>query len=250
MNALLELAAGLLAALFMVKRASASVQPAPPSTGAQPSQSSEYVYYDDNQYATFDNSGGDLLEPAQVFAPPTMIDPAYWGDAGMTTIQHDYGFSQSGSEPITIDQADNNVRAFLNMIRFAEGTDGPDGYNTIFGYAKFTDFSDHPRRIIRSGGYSSDAAGAYQIMSYTWDDIRGPAGLSDFSPASQDAAALFLLNRRGALEDVKAGRFQAALQKAAQEWASLPGSPYGQPMRSYTQVAQVFETNGGLIAMG
>jgi len=34
---------------------------------------------------------------------------------------------------------------------------------------------------------------------------------------------------------VKAGRFDAAVAKCAKEWASLPGSPYGQPVKTLDQ---------------
>ena len=48
-------------------------------------------------------------------------------------------------------------RALLNTIRYAEGTKGDKGYQTIFGYDYFDDFSKHPNVVNRSGGYSSAA---------------------------------------------------------------------------------------------
>ncbi len=121
------------------------------------------------------------------------------------------------------------VRAFLALIRKAEGA----GYSTLFGGGTFASFANHPRqRISRPLGgrlLTSTAAGAYQFLSRTWDECAAGCGLKDFSPASQDTAALFLIDRREALEDVLAGAWWSAISKCNKEWASLPGSPYGQP---------------------
>lgn len=160
-------------------------------------------------------------------------------------------FSQMSNE--------QNVAAFLRMVRVCEvGTDGEAGYRTIYGGGLFDSYADHPRqaitRTMRVNGVpkavSSTAAGAYQFLAGTWDDARRALGLSDFSPASQDAGAVWLLRRRGALADVRAGRFEAALKKSAREWASLPGSPYGQPMRTLEQVASLYLGGGGVIDAG
>lgn len=147
---------------------------------------------------------------------------------------------------------EQNVAAFLAMIRSAEGTAGPAGYQTMFGGALFSSFADHPR-IKQTATFSngktvtSTAAGAYQFLSTTWDDARNALGLLDFSPAAQDAGAVWLIRRRGALEDVRAGNFAAAVAKCAKEWASLPGSPYGQPGRTMAQVQAVYQSAGGVV---
>ncbi len=139
-----------------------------------------------------------------------------------------------------------NVRAFLDMIAAFEG--GPQGYNALFGGGRFEDFSDHPRTVVNAGGYSSSAAGRYQIIRATWDDVRDKIGAPDFSPYWQDAAAVYLIRRRGALADVIDGNFDTAVAKVAKEWASLPGAGYGQPERSLAQVRQVYANAGGNFA--
>lgn len=148
------------------------------------------------------------------------------------------------------DQA--NVRAFLAVIRDGEGTADADGYRRLFGGRLFDSFADHPRERItaRSGAgfITSTAAGAYQFLERTWDECADALDLPDFSPASQDAAAVFLIRRRGALGDVVAGRFNEAVRKCAREWASLPGAPYGQPTRTMQQAQAVFERAGGVYA--
>lgn len=143
-----------------------------------------------------------------------------------------------------------NLYAFLWMIRHAEGTAGQNGYRTMFGGDLFGSFKDHPRKYIRrkSGAnyITSSAAGAYQFLVKTWDDCASTLDLPDFSPASQDRAARFLIHRRGAMKDVLAGRLEAAIKKCNKEWASLPGSPYGQPTISLERARVLFTEAGGI----
>ncbi|WP_250479120.1 MULTISPECIES: glycoside hydrolase family 104 protein [unclassified Caballeronia] len=141
-----------------------------------------------------------------------------------------------------------NVQAFLAMVRRGEGTTGPNGYRTLYGGGLFNDYSKHPNVRVTAGGITSTAAGAYQILAGTWGEIAALYGLTDFSPASQDVAAVALVKRRGALADVIAGRWQAAIGKCAKEWASLPGSPYGQPTISMQTALDTIAANGGVTA--
>jgi muramidase (phage lysozyme) len=140
-----------------------------------------------------------------------------------------------------------NVQALLRVIRTGEGTAGENGYRTLFGGRTFDSFTDHPRITVKASGYTSTAAGAYQMLASTWDETKRIMGLPDFSPRSQDLAALGRIAARGALDDAKAGRFDAAIQKIAREWASLPGSPYGQPTISWDKARNIFAMAGGEI---
>lgn len=151
-----------------------------------------------------------------------------------------------------LDLSNANLQAFLRMIRYAEGTASANGYRMLFGGGLFEGYDDHPRTPVTAtlGGkrITSTAAGAYQFIARTWDDIKRAAGVSDFSPESQDRAAAALIRRRGALADVYAGRFSEAVRKCAREWASLPGSPYGQPVKTMAQVTAAYQGAGGWIA--
>lgn len=139
--------------------------------------------------------------------------------------------------------ASANVKAFLDTIAFAEGTN--ESYNIIFSFARFNSFAAHPRRLMCSGGYCSDAAGRYQIKSTTWDDVRRVIGVTDFSPASQDRAAIQLIKWRGGLDDVERivtqADFANALYAVRLEWASLPHSPYGQPTKTVAGLWEKFK---------
>lgn len=139
---------------------------------------------------------------------------------------------------------DHNVQAFLWLVRTGEGTTGPNGYRTMYGGRLFADTTDHPRTAITAGGWTSTAAGAYQFLSRTWDEMRAKYDLPDFGPSSQDIAAVGLIKRRGALADVLAGRFNTAIDKCNKEWASLPGSPYGQPTLTLAKATQVLAAAG------
>ena len=153
--------------------------------------------------------------------------------------------------PVDIAMSNQNLQAFLTLIRTGEGTADAGGYSRLYGGGSFSSFADHPRQVVTRGGWSSTAAGAYQILSRTWDDLRAQGyDLPDFSPENQDKAAVALIKRRGALADVLAGRFDRAIAKCNQEWASLPGSPYGQRTLSMTKAHQVLALAGGVSSDG
>jgi len=127
---------------------------------------------------------------------------------------------------------DKNVLAFLALIKYTEGAN----YNTLFGGGLFSDYSDHPRhkitRSLAGNPITSSAAGAYQFLTKTWDECAAALALPDFSPESQDKAAVFLIDRRGVLDEVLQGNWEKAILGCNREWASLPGSPYGQPTKT------------------
>lgn len=124
----------------------------------------------------------------------------------------------------------DNVRKFLDFLGRAEGA----GYNTVVGGSSFSDFSKHPNIVgLRTKEGPSTAAGKYQITKTTYDEFSRRVGVSDFSPESQDKVALAIIQKEGALEDVKAGNFRAAIDKLGGRWASLPSSKYSQPKRDW-----------------
>jgi lysozyme len=138
-------------------------------------------------------------------------------------------------------------RALLNTIRFAEGTwtnGRGDGYRMLYGGGKFRDMARHPESVVNSG-YSSAAAGAYQFLPATWNEAARRLSLPDFQPASQDQAALYLMEKRGALSRFdRQGLSHDVLDLLAQEWASLPtlhgGSYYGQPVTGVQELRRFY----------
>lgn len=138
-------------------------------------------------------------------------------------------------------------RALLNTIRFAEGTwtnGRGDGYRMLYGGGQFRDMARHPEFVVTSG-YSSAAAGAYQFLPATWNEAARRLRLPDFQPASQDQAALYLMEKRGALARFdRHGLSHDVLALLAQEWASLPtlhgGSYYGQPVKGAEELRRFY----------
>lgn len=165
------------------------------------------------------------------------------------TVDRFTGWHISKMSQVTPDLLQNkNIRAILRVIRRGEGTSDEAGYRRIFGGRMFDSFADHPRIKVTAGGYTSTAAGAYQFLQSTWDETAAILGLKDFSPDSQDLAAVARIVYRKALDDVLAGDLTAAMPKLGKEWASMPGSPYGQPTISQQTAINTFVNNGGTFA--
>lgn len=127
------------------------------------------------------------------------------------------------------------VRVYLDTVAASEGTAGRSGggYRTVFGGGELTDLSQHPNQRNkyqdRSGKLgTSTAAGRYQFLHGTWKDVSNTLGLKDFSPQSQDLAAVYLMMRAGAIDDILNDRPDAAIRKLNGTWTSLPGSVEGQ----------------------
>lgn len=143
--------------------------------------------------------------------------------------------------------AQKNLKAFLIMLQYSEGTLGKDAYRKLFGGGTVDDLSKHPNTPVSKWGLTSTAAGAYQILNKTWTELQERLGLPDFSPNSQDRAAIELIKRRKALDDVMAGRFAQAIAKCRKEWASLPGAGYNQSEKSPEALAKVYKIAGGTL---
>ena len=134
------------------------------------------------------------------------------------------------------------LAAFLSLISYSEGAD----YNTIVtgidGPHTFTDFSAHPFasgrpaiEVVAPGarfpkGLYSTASGRYQFILPTWKGLAARLNLTDFTPASQDAACIELLRQHGITGMVLAGNIQQAIEACGGSWgwASMPTSQAGQ----------------------
>ena len=150
----------------------------------------------------------------------------------------------SGGSASGISITDPQIAAALNTIGQLESS---GNYNIENGGGSFSDMSDPPANLGWAGnplsasacaaaglpaGCVSTAAGKYQIIKGTWNTYRQDMGdgygyLPDFSPNSQDIAALRILAATGAIPDIEAGN-SAWTTLAAGTWTSLasqaPGS--------------------------
>lgn len=143
-----------------------------------------------------------------------------------------------------------NVRAFLHAIRLGEGTSDEKGYFRIVGGDHFSHFVDHPRtkRWISRYKVWSSAAGAYQIIAPTWDGLVRQYGFDDFTPETQDEAAVALIAEKRALRHVKNGAIEKAIPLLKGVWASLPGADGGQRQEPMRNVLAVYQAHGGTLA--
>lgn len=149
--------------------------------------------------------------------------------------------------PLALKNIPDNVAKFLQLITYTEGTDRQGTpYNELFGYDNFNDLSKHPNIKVTKNGYTSTAAGRYQILKKTYDSL----GLKDFTPETQDKAAIQLIKNAGAYNDVINGNFETAIKKTNKIWASLPGSPYGQPTFTIKKALAFLGKNAAIVSVG
>jgi muramidase (phage lysozyme) len=171
---------------------------------------------------------------------PVVLAPRPEGTAQASPRAH-----QNGPYALTPER-----QALLNTIRYAEGTwkNGSSlGYRVIYGGDLTDNLQEHPRQVVVKR-YASAAAGAYQFLPQTWDMAASTLSLNDFGPRSQDQAALFLIDRREALDEADNGQLTPELvAKLAPEWASLPTleqqSFYGQPVKDFEELNSFYQEN-------
>jgi muramidase (phage lysozyme) len=154
-----------------------------------------------------------------------------------------------------VEAGGRNVTAFLDMLAVSEGTDdgrqptNDDGYDVLVGGKLFTGYSDHPNVLVKlNASLSSTAAGRYQILYRYWLHYKAMLKLPDFGPLSQDRYAIQQIKERGAIADIQAGRFDEAVAKVRNIWASLPGAGYGQHEQKIECLRDAYVRAGGTIA--
>jgi len=154
----------------------------------------------------------------------------------------------------------DNARKFLHVLSIMEGTaDFQDPYRALGGTRGMmaTSLADHPANIGGGGRWRyktldgktpvSTANGRYQFIRSTWNDNARQLGLRDFSPRSQDLAALNIIANAGQLQNIVNGNWQPAVQRLGSIWASLPTADQGktnQAKRSWQYLANAFATAG------
>lgn len=124
------------------------------------------------------------------------------------------------------------ARALLDAIA---GSESAGRYDVMYGGGRFDPALGHPHQAVPittgpNAGKTSSAAGRYQFLGSTWDDVAAQHGLSDFSPQSQDLGAWFLAadeykrdTGRDLQADLAAGRTEAVAPSLRDVWTSLPG---------------------------
>lgn len=146
------------------------------------------------------------------------------------------------------------MRAFLDMLAYSEGTDNGrqptkcKGYDVIVGGKLFTDFSKHPGVYVKlNPKLTSSAAGRYQILEKYAKHYMDQLRLPDFGPDSQDKIAIQLIKECKAVGDIESGKIHSAIAKCKSRWASLPGAGYGQHEQKIDKLIEVFKKAGGVV---
>ena len=160
----------------------------------------------------------DLLDFAGLSSNLAYITSVFIGYIGTDSIGRLSNASLLKSRSRRWVEINNQRKAFLDMLAWSEGTDNGrqktrnHGYDVIVGGELFTDYSDHPRKLVTlNPKLKSTGAGRYQLLSRWWDAYRKQLGLKDFSPKSQDAVALQQIKERGALPMIDRGDIRQAI---------------------------------------
>lgn len=158
------------------------------------------------------------------------------------------------------------IRAMLDTIGFTEGTGlnyGKVVNGTVIGQNKKNmpydttlvagaknvttyDMSQHPNvKVQVNKNLVSSAAGRYQFLSGTWNNLSQKLGLTNFHADTQDIAAVQLMKERNMIEPLLNGDLQTAINRGANEWASLPkadgnGAYAGQNARSFEAIQNAY----------
>ena len=146
-------------------------------------------------------------------------------------------------------EINNQRKAFLDMLAWSEGIDNArqktrnHGYDVIVGGELFTDYSDHPRKLVTLCKPSRRRTLPASFLLV--DAYRKQLGLKDFSPKSQDAVALQQIKERGVMID--RGDIRQAIDRCSNIWASLPGAGYGQFEHKADSLIAKFKEAGGTV---
>lgn len=119
----------------------------------------------------------------------------------------------------------------VSFLLTVSGVESSHRYNVIFGGERFSSFDDHPRVFKDApGGVRTSAAGRYQNIATTWDEVAGELGLSDFSPENQDIGNWHLAQKRyksvtgsDLTSDIRAGEYGKIRKALAPTWEALGG---------------------------
>ena len=121
------------------------------------------------------------------------------------------------------------------------------GYDVIVGGELFTDYSDHPRKLVTLNPNSNQQAPDTTLFSRWWDAQCVGAWPERLLSESQDAVALQQIKERGALPMIDRGDIRQAIDRCSNIWASLPGAGYGQFEHKADSLIAKFKEAGGTV---
>ncbi len=144
------------------------------------------------------------------------------------------------------------------MLAWSEGSERTStetrkhgyGYDVIVGGELFTDYSDHPRKLVTlNPKLKSTGAGRYQLLSRWWDAYRKQLGLKRLLSEKKDAVALQQIKEAWRFTYlIVIDRGDQAIDRCCSNiWASLPGAGYGQFEHKADSLIAKFKEAGGTV---
>ena len=162
----------------------------------------------------------------------TSVFIGYIGTDSIGSLIKRFAAKKAGVEDVEIN---NQRKAFLDMLAWSEGTDNGrqktrnHGYDVIVGGELFTDYSDHPRKLVTlNPKLKSTGAGRYQLLSRWWDAYRKQLGLKDSLRKVRTLWHCSRLRSVALYPMIDRGDIRQAIDRCSNIWASLPGAGYGQ----------------------
>jgi len=154
-----------------------------------------------------------------------------------------------------MDNLNNQQKAILDMISYAEGTAGvsKNGYDVTFNFYKIPNWDINYKLghqdsgwKVTSGNITSTAAGRYQFLGFKWKEISKKILKINNAPFNRDnqnilGAALIdgrnkrqvlrkgkvIIPKPPSLDELSKDNFHLFLDSIAPEWASIPFSLNG-----------------------
>ena len=219
--------AGLLGTLGAVSYAGADMlwkkrNPPPPPVQRQSADSSGVLSQLEEAAQALETAKGKFKEGSDVKIKPIeeMIKEAMEANPFVPSTPSGTSVSMTNWEPLK------------STVALSEGTlneDGTIAYNKFYGGGQFNSFDKHPGIVNTTASGSSAAAGGFQFLPGTWNGVAAKLKLPDFSPASQDKAAIQLVKDRDVDPFAKIttlSQFKNTLHKLSPEWAGIPNK-YG-----------------------
>ena len=140
------------------------------------------------------------------------------------------------------------------MLAWSEGTDNGrqktrnHGYDIIVGGELFTDYSDHPRKLVTlNPKLKSTGAGRYQLLSRWWDAYHQQLVKRLLSEKSGRCWHCSRLRSVALYLWLIIGDIRQAIDRCSNIWASLPGAGYGQFRHKADSLIAKFKEAGGTV---
>ena len=127
-----------------------------------------------------------------------------------------------------------NRKAFLDMLAWSEGTDNGrqktrnHGYDVIVGGELFTDYSDHPRKLVTLNPKLKLAAPTLPASFPLVGCAHRAAWPERLSEKVRTLWHCSRLRSVALLPMIDRGDIRQAIDRCSNIWASLPGAGYGQ----------------------